>query len=175
MVVARLGIIAERTLLDGLGAACAACWIEADGVVLVGAETTVAGFSDRLGDGSDGVGGVHVLIVDGDLAATDDGKGVACFLAGGEGSVDKLGGLGGGRSSIGLAAEGGNGAGEAIRRIGGVVLELGLADGAHGLDGRGLIGLLAKLEKLRHGERHEDEHDGHHDEEFDQGKTRFRE
>ena len=156
------------SLLDGLGAVGAAGGVFADGVVFVGAEAVVAGFADGLGYGRDLEGGDHVLVIDGDLGAVGDGEGVAGLLAAGEVGRDELGGLSGGRAGLGVAAELGDGAGEADGGIGGVVLELGLGDGADGLGGGGLVGALADLEELGDGEGHEDEHDGHDDEELDQ-------
>ena len=47
--------------------------------------------------------------------------------------MDQLCGLGGGGAGLGVAAELRDGAGEAVCRVGGVVLELCLGDGADGL------------------------------------------
>ena len=162
-----------NSLLDGLGAVGAASGIEADGVVLVGAEAAVTGLADRLGNSRDGVRGVHILVVDGDLAAVGDGEGVAGLLACRQGGVDQLRGLCAGSACSGLSAERGERAGEAVGRVGRVVLQLCLADGADGLDCRCLVCLFAELEELRHGEGHEDKHDGHDDEEFDECEACF--
>ena len=157
--------------LDGLAAAGAALRVFADGVVLVRAEAGVASFADGLRDCGDLERGKHVLVIDGHLGAVRDAEGVAGLLAGRKGGLDELGGLRGGSAGLWIAAEIGKGTGKAVRGVGRVVLELCLGDGAHGLDGAGLIGLLAQLEELWNGQGHEDQHDRHNDQQLDQRET----
>ena len=95
-------------LLDWLGAVGAAGGVYLDDVVLVGAVAVVAGLADGLGDCGELVGGVGVLIVDGDLGAAGEGEDVAGLLAGGgELGIEKLGALRGGCAGLGVAAQGG--------------------------------------------------------------------
>ena len=87
--------------------------------------------------------------------------------------IEELRCLGGGSAGLGVASEGGEGAGVSVGWVGRAVARLGLADGAHRLGGGELVRLLFKLEHLRDGEGHEDKHDRHNNEELDEGEAFF--
>jgi hypothetical protein len=160
-------------LLEELGAVGAALGVVADLGVLVGAEAAVAGVAYGVGDGVDLVAVVHVDVVDRGLVAAGDGEGVTGFGAAGEIVGDELRGLCRGWRGADFAAEGGEGAGEAVLRVGGGVLTFHLVEHAQGGDGGGLVAAADDGLHGRDGEGHEDENDRHDDEKFDEREAGF--
>ena len=163
----------KRRLLEEVGAVGATLGVVADLGVFVGAEAAVAGVADGGGNGVDLVAVVLVDVVDCGLVAAGDGEGVAGFVAAGEVLGDELGGLSSRWARADFAAEGGEGAGEAVLRIGGVVLAFHLVEHAEGGDGGGLVAAPDYGLHGRNGEGHEDKNDRHDDEEFDEGEAGF--
>jgi len=163
----------EWGLLQELSAVGAAFWVVPDLGIFVAAEAAVTGVADRVGDGGDDVAVVLVNVIVGGLVGAGDGEGVAGLGAAGEVIRNELRGLGGGWGGALFAAHRGEGAGEAVLRIGGVVLALHLVEHAQGGDGGGLISLADDGLHGRDGEGHEDEDDGHDDEQFDESEAGF--
>ena len=81
------------------------------------------------------------------------------------------GGGGAGRSGIGIAAEGLQGAGIAVGGIGGRVHGLRLPDGLQGFLRGDLVGVFADVTRGGNGHQHEDEDDGDDDEQLHQGEA----
>ena len=163
----------EASWLVGDGAVGAAGGVVLDDVVFVGAVAVVAGLADGLGYAGEFVGGVNVLVIDGDLGAAGDGEGVSGLLAVERAWGSRLRGLRGGRAGPGIAAEDGEGAGEAARRVAGVVVAFGACRWCGWSGPRRSRWPSFDLEHLGDGEGHEDEHDGHDDEELDEGEAGF--